>query len=281
MSAHGDHHDKPHLPHGSIWPFFLAISMGVLGLALITLGRNMRLSNSTDAAKQALANVSLASVFFGAAIAFLFLVIIGWVREDFRWWKTNTGTGLGMARAGTLLFISSEVFIFGALFSSYFTFQRLADVWPDTEHFHLPWLKTLGFTLFLFASSATIHKSEKHLRLGELKAFKTWWLATIVLGAIFLSGQVWEYIELIHAGETLGSSQFMTSFYMLTGTHGLHVLGGLIALIIAYVRAVGGNFDEHRHAFPEAVAMYWHFVDLVWVFVYALFYLIPVFLLGA
>ena len=83
----------------------------------------------------------------------------------------------------------------------------------------------------------------------------------------------------IHEGFGLTAGQFMTSFYMITGTHGIHVAGGLIYLIIVYIRASKGQFDEKRHAAPETAAIYWHFVDLVWVFVYTIFYIVPNFVL--
>lgn len=256
--GHDHAHDEPHLPHGSIWPFFLALAIALFGVGMIYV-------NTT----------ALVAV---AGVLAIFLVLGGWVREDIGWWKTNTGTGPGMAKAGTLLFIGSEVFIFGALFTTYFTFQQLADHWPDSD-VHIPWLKTGFFTLFLFASSGTIHKAEGHLRRGEHKQFRTWWLLTILLGLVFLYGQVDEYITLIHEGFGLTAGQFMTSFYMITGTHGIHVAGGLIYLIIVYIRASKGQFDEKRHAAPETAAIYWHFVDLVWVFVYTIFYIVPNFVL--
>ncbi len=256
MSDHS--HAEPHLPHGSIWPFWLALAITGVGLSAIFWETSI--------------------ILVVAALAFLLFVLFNWVREDFNWWKTNTGTGPGIAKAGTLLFISSEVFIFGALFTSYFAFQRMADHWPDVE-VHLPVLKTGIFTLFLFASSGTIHKAEGHLMKGEHKQFRQWWLITIILGAIFLAGQVWEYTELLHEGLGLTAGQFMTSFYMITGTHGLHVAGGLVYLIIVYVRASKGQFDQHRHAAPETASLYWHFVDLVWVFVFTIFYIVPTYIL--
>lgn len=251
-------HDEPHLPHGSIWPFFLALAIALFGIGMIYV-------NST-------------LVLVAAGLLSILFVIAMWVREDIGWWKTNTGTGPGMAKAGTLLFIGSEVFIFGALFTSYFTFQQLADHWPDVD-VHLPIVKTGIFTLFLFASSATIHKAEKHLMNGEHQKFRAWWLMTIVLGIIFLIGQVLEYRELLAHGFGLTSGHFMTSFYMVTGTHGLHVAGGLIYLIIVYIRASKGQFDQHRHAAPETAALYWHFVDLVWVLVFTVFYIVPTYVL--
>jgi cytochrome c oxidase subunit 3 len=257
MSSHG-HHDEPHLPHGSIWPFWLANAIALFGLGMIFV-------HSTPAV-------------VAMGLLAILLVLFMWVKEDYGWWKTNTGTGPGIAKAGTLLFISSEVFIFGALFTTYFTFQRLAVHWPDVD-VHLPIVKTGIFTLFLFASRGPIHKAEKHLMAGNHKGFRNWWLMTIILGAIFLGGQVWEYATLLGEGHGLTAGQFMTSFYMVTGTHGLHVLGGLIYLIIVYVRASKGQFDQHRHAAPETAALYWHFVDLVWVLVFTVFYIVPTYFL--
>ncbi len=253
--AAGHAHPEPHLPHGSWWPFFLAIAMSLVFLGVV-----------------------MGPVVLIPGALILAVVLVGWWMEDFRWWKTNTGTGPGMARAGTLLFISSEVFIFGALFSTYFTFQRLADHWPDAD-VHFPIATVAFFTLVLFSSSYTIHQAEKRLKQGDRSGFNKWWGLTILLGTIFLGGQIYEYVVLISEGHVLGSSQFMTTFYMLTGTHGLHVAGGLVYLIVVWIRSLKGQFDEHRHAGPETAAMYWHFVDLVWVFVFSVLYLIPAYVL--
>ncbi len=262
---------EPHLPHGSIWPFLvtIGITLTLLGVLFMDAGPWLLL----------------------LGVAAVVATVIGWVREDHKWWWTNTGTGPGMGRAGTLMFISSEVFIFGALFATYFTFQRMAHdagtMWPDNIHVaeHLfsmeAIIKVLAFSAVLFASSYTIHKAEKHLFSGRHKEFLNWWGLTIILGAIFVAGQIWEYTSLIGAGLTFGSieggggGQYMTAFYVLTGTHGLHVVGGLTALIFAYLRGRKGQFDEHRHEYPASTAMYWHFVDIVWVIVLTVMYLIP------
>lgn len=197
---------------------------------------------------------------------------LGWFRQDFHWWNEKLGTGEHIPKVGTLLFIGSEVFLFGALFTVYFTYKGLSEHWPDGD-IHLPLFKTLVFSLFLFASSWTIHKAEGHIKRGEHAQFLRWWVATIVLGAIFLAGQVWEYASLIAEGATLPSSHFASAFYLLTGTHGLHVFGGLCALTVVAVRAKKGQFNAERHAFPQAASMYWHFVDLIWVIVYGVVYL--------
>lgn len=257
-----------HLPHGSWWPFWLANAIALVCLGLILFGRSLNIDGGTSTIPPA---VGLGALLVG--VAALVGSLIGWFVQDFKWWATNTGTGLHVPKAGILLFIGSEVFLFGALFATYFTFKGLnPHHWPDT-HVELPLLKTGIFTLFLFSSSYTIHKAEHHLKRGHHKAFRTWWLATILLGLVFLGGQVMEYATLIAEGHTLGSSDFMAAFFMLTGTHGLHVFGGLCALTVVWVRAQKGQFDAEKHAFPQAASMYWHFVDIVWVVVFAVIYL--------
>lgn len=263
-----DHSNELHLPHGSWWPFWMANAIALVLIGLILVGRGLDLDQSSS-----MVSLPFAAGFLGVSVVALVATLVGWFRQDFQWWNERLGTGEHVPKAGTLLFIGSEVFLFGALFTVYFSFKRLSGGhWPDSD-IHLPVLKTLVFSLFLFASSWTIHKAEGHLKRGERPAFLNWWLATIVLGAIFLAGQVWEYASLAAEGATLGSGQFASAFYLLTGTHGLHVFGGLCALIVVYVRARKGQFNAERHAFPQAASMYWHFVDLVWVLVYGVLYL--------
>lgn len=257
-----------HLPHGSWWPFWLANAIALLVIGMIVLGRALNLNGGEPTSVP----MPVGFAFLGLGVVALLGSLIGWFVQDFKWWATNTGTGLHVPKAGTLLFIGSEIFLFGALFATYFTFKGLSHEWPDAE-VHLPLVTTGIFTLFLFSSSYTIHKAEHHLKRGNHKAFRNWWLATIVLGLVFLGGQVNEYTNLILEGHGLGSSYFMAAFFMLTGTHGLHVFGGLCALTVVYIRAVKGQFDAERHAFPQAASMYWHFVDIVWVVVFSVIYL--------
>lgn len=252
------HVPEPHLPHGSPWPALMALAITVTGLGVIFW------------------NTIVVPIL---GVLLVIGALIGWVREDVKWWWTNTGTGQGMARAGTLMFISSEVFIFGSLFATYFSLQRMSGGDWLPHDLHLPINLVLFFSLFLFASSFTIHQAEKKLFAGQHKPFLVWWGATILLGLVFLGGQVNEYLELIHEGQTLGSSHYMTMFYLITGTHGLHVFGGLVALLVAFIRGTMGQFDEKRHSYPQSTALYWHFVDLVWVFVLTVIYLIPVYVL--
>ncbi len=249
----GEAHDL-HLPHGSWWPVAVALGITIFGMTLV----------------------------FGGWTPILGLVVLfaslgGWIAEDKKWWDTKTGTGEGVGRFGILLFMSSEILLFGALFATYFTFrvQSLAEGghWPD-QHVDLPLLKTGLFSIVLISSSVTAYIAEKKLHHDDKKGFHLWWAITILFGAIFLAGQVWEYIELVGHGVTLNSSHFASTFYMITGTHGLHVLGGLIFLIIVFVRSLKGQFSSERNLAPTAASWYWHFVDAIWIIVFTLLYIV-------
>ena len=279
--AHGA--GQMHLPHGSVWPFWLALAIAFLGVGLMALGQSLHMN---DPSVPHVAS-PLALILLGLGVVALVGTLVGWFFEDYRWWNTLTGTGTHIPKAGALLFISSEVFLFGALFTNYFTFQSLnPGHWPDVpagadgKPFSLPLLRTGIFTLFLFSSSWTIHIADKALKLGQHRKFVNWWGLTILLGLVFLGGQVYEYMQLIAEGHTLGSSQFMSAFFILTGTHGLHVFGGLCLLTVMWLRARKGQFTQERHAGPQVASMYWHFVDLIWVFVFGIVYLLNAHLFG-
>ncbi|MEA3191127.1 MAG: cytochrome c oxidase subunit [Thermoplasmata archaeon] len=288
VAAGGPEHAQPHemhLPHGSWWPFILAVAMALLGIGVLVFGSGYKSSMHKDIDPLSGMEVGEAYRHWGETYVGLGVLVLGvlavvgalagWFVQDHKWWWQNVGTGTHIPKVGALLFISSEIFLFGALFANYFTFQSLnAGHWPDAE-LELPLLKTGIFTLFLFASSGTIHMAEHNLKRGHHKAFVNWWGLTILLGAVFLGGQVMEYSNLIHEGHTLGSSQFITAFYILTGAHGLHVFGGLCLLLVMWLRARKGQFTPERHAGPMVASMYWHFVDIVWVFVFSILYVAP------
>lgn len=248
MSEHGE---ELHLPHGSWMPIFLATA-----IMLVLLG------------------IVLQGFWLFAGVAAFLLVGLAWIYEDTDWYAEHIGTGPEMGRWGTLLFIGSEVMIFGALFATYFNFKAQAPAWPPEGTPHLPLVSTSIFTIILFLSGATMHWAHSALRKGEMRKYKGHLVLTIVLGTIFMIGQAMEYTHLIGEGLTLQSHPFGSTFYMLTGTHGLHVIAGLVFLgIVAYRSFAYGQMTPERHTALEAAALYWHFVDLVWVFVFAVIYL--------
>ena len=139
-------------------------------------------------------------------------------------------------------------------------------------------IKTTGiFTIILFSSSFTFLIAEKKYKSGNIKSVKIWLIITILLGAIFLVGQGTEYVRLIHENITLSGSVFGTSFYALTGFHGLHVFIGLVILCIILTLAILGDFDNGSSNVISTVGIYWHFVDIVWAFVFTVVYVFPLF----
>jgi heme/copper-type cytochrome/quinol oxidase subunit 3 len=136
-------------------------------------------------------------------------------------------------------------------------------------------LKTSFFSLFLVASSFTIWRSEANLQRGKQRATTGWLAATILLGGIFLVGQAIEYRGLYKSGVGVSSNLFATTFFTLTGFHGLHVCVGLILLLVLLGLALAGDFKNGRSPALQAVGLYWHFVDVVWVFVFSVIYILP------
>lgn len=139
-------------------------------------------------------------------------------------------------------------------------------------------IKTTGlFTIVLFSSSFTFWMAEKKYKDGNIKSLKIWLVITILFGAIFLFGQGDEYIRLINENITLSGSVFGTSFYALTGFHGLHVFIGLIILLIILIMVFLGDFNNSSSNVISTVGIYWHFVDIVWLFVFTVVYVLPKF----
>lgn len=253
------------LPHQSWWPLWFGLSVALLAIGLVIPGPTIW--------DPGLGTVTVGPVLLAGLLAFA-VSGLGWIREDVTWYEDKVGTGPMLGRWAVLLFIGSEVMIFGALFATYFNFRAGFATWPPEGSVHLP-IGTTGLnTIILFLSGATMHWAHSAIRMGERQKFKGHLLLTLVLGTIFMAGQAFEYYELIHEGLTLTTHPWGTTFYLLTGTHGLHVIAGLVFIgIVAYRAFVHDQFDAERHVALEAAAIYWHFVDLVWVFVYAIVYL--------
>jgi heme/copper-type cytochrome/quinol oxidase subunit 3 len=167
-------------------------------------------------------------------------------------------------------FIASETAFFAILIITYVLFNL-----GHKDAAQLLDVKTTGmFSVALFASSATIHLSEKAMASGNSSGFRMWLAATIILGAIFIGGQASEYRHLFADGLTVNASLFASTFFTLTGFHGLHVTLGLVGLsIILGLAFFGGDFKgKHSSAF-KALSLYWHFVDVVWIVVFSVVYL--------
>jgi cytochrome c oxidase subunit III len=179
------------------------------------------------------------------------------------------GTLLGM-----LLFISSELMFFGGLFGAYGTIRAAAPEWPPPGAPDLPILRTALFSAALVTSSATVHGAVMAIRRDDRLGMLRWLGATIGLGGVFLAGQAIEYSALWAEGFGVSSDVFTTLFFTMTGFHGLHVLGGLVALALIAGAGHRGEFSATRHGPIEAVSYYWHFVDVVWILLFATIYVL-------
>jgi cytochrome c oxidase subunit 3 len=189
----------------------------------------------------------------------------------------SRGSQISMGVLSMVFFIGSEVMLFGSLFTAYFFVRfNISHQWPplnaDGEPFELPKTITAVNTAILVSSSFTIWWAEHRLRHGDRKGLARGLLVTLFLGATFLIIQINEYA---HLGFTPHDQAFGSTFYILTGTHGLHVFVGLTILTLCYIRVVRAHDFTPTWATPlQAGGYYWHFVDVVWVVLFVLVYLI-------
>jgi cytochrome c oxidase subunit III len=182
-------------------------------------------------------------------------------------------SGMSTPLVGMLLFIASEVMFFGGLFAAYFSARAAVapGAWhpPEPGHLDLPLAAVL--TAILVASSFTMQFGVWAIRRGDVGKLRLWTAITLGLGIVFLAGQLYDYSQL---GFGLADSSFGTVFYTLTGFHGAHVFGGTVGLTIVLARAMRGQFSARNHVGVEAVSIYWHFVDVVWIGVFSTIYLL-------
>ena len=172
------------------------------------------------------------------------------------------------------LVVATETLFFLALLMA-FVYFSLGPGFREQQLAALDWRTTGAFTLLLFASSFTYWRAEASYRQGAPGHLKGWLLATIGLGAVFLLGQAREFRGLFARHIDLSANTFGTSFFTLTGFHGLHVLAGLVILSILTGLAFAGDYDRPKSAIFSAVGIYWHFVDIVWAVVFTVVYVLP------
>jgi cytochrome c oxidase subunit 3 len=183
--------------------------------------------------------------------------------------------GLGNPVLGMLLFIVSEIMFFGGLFAAYFSLRTSSAAWPPEgndafliqEHVLFPSV----LTLLLVISSLTCQIAVWRIRRGDRVGMNRALMLTVILGVVFLIGQAYEYTQL---GFGVADGTFGGTFYILTGFHGAHVLGGVLMLGVCLYRGGLGQFSAQHHDMVEATSIYWHFVDVVWVLLFSLLYFI-------
>jgi cytochrome c oxidase subunit 3 len=292
QTAH-DHHDQDiyFVPHGSRWPVLVSIAMFVLMVGFASW----------------LNEIPWGRTVFFVGMAGVIATLFGWFRDVVRESLAghyNRQVDVSF-RMGMVWFIFSEVMFFAAFFSALFYTRQFALPWLSGEghgvmtHALLwpdffggwpsngpasiggsfqtipPWGLPLLNTLILLSSGVTITIAHHALKAGRRGALLLFLGLTVLLGALFLYFQATEYIHAYHAlNLTLGSGIYGSTFFMLTGFHGAHVTLGTIMLIVIWLRCAAGHFSKDDHFAFEAVAWYWHFVDVVWLglflFVYVL-----------
>ncbi len=184
---------------------------------------------------------------------------------------TGRPEGMSMPLLGMVLFIASEVMFFGGLFAAYFNIRADADEWPPVGLHELHATVPAIFTCVLILSSLTMHLAVLAIRRGNVKALTRWVAITLILGVIFLAGQVYDYSTLDF---TIRDGVYGSTFYTLTGFHGAHVFGGAVYLFIVLIRSMSGQFSRSHHAAVEGASMYWHFVDIVWIALFFTLYVL-------
>jgi cytochrome c oxidase subunit 3 len=191
-----------------------------------------------------------------------------------------------MVSVGTIIWLSSELMFFAALFACYFTIRAQSqDLWAlETEKLNIAFASVN--TTILVLSSVTCQLGVFAAERGQVgrtgSVFKVsgwglreWFVLTYVMGSIFIAGQAVEYVELVHEGLTIPANAYGTVFYLTTGFHGLHVTGGLIAFLFVLGRTFLARRFTHEQAVSAiVVSYYWHFVDVVWIGLFATIYLI-------
>lgn len=284
--------DAYYVPHGSRWPI-----VGSIGLTLLMVGFAKLLNGATG----------FGGVLMTLGVAVVLAMMVGWfgtvIRESERG-AYNDQVDRSF-RLGMLWFIVSEIFFFAAFFGALFYARQLAVPWLGGEGtgaatnqflwpgFDATWPTNgpagiggefetipafevpLWNTAILLTSGVTITLAHHALRQGRRMQLNLWLAATVALGALFLYFQASEYLEAYqHLNLTLASGIYGSTFFMLTGFHGMHVTVGAIMLCVILGRCLAGHFTPTHHFGFEAVAWYWHFVDVVWlglfVFVYVL-----------
>jgi cytochrome c oxidase subunit III len=190
--------------------------------------------------------------------------------------------GVYNLKLGMWVFLLSEVMFFTSLIGAYIIlrFANPAAFAEPGVVLNVP--LTAVNTFILICSSVTMVKAFAAIEMDDQRGLIRWLLATIALGSIFLGVQVYEYIELGHGGfvpnaaayTAAGGPLYGMTFYTMTGFHGLHVLIGVLCLIFTTVRAMRGSYSAASHGGVEIMGLYWHFVDLVWIILFTIVYLI-------
>jgi heme/copper-type cytochrome/quinol oxidase subunit 3 len=186
----------------------------------------------------------------------------------------HTATGLDNRKLGMWAFLGSECLFFGSLIATYLLYRGRSIQGPYPEDvYDIPYTSVSSGILLM--SSLTMVLALHEIQRGDHRRFRAWLLATALLGITFVGGQVFEFTVFVREGLTLSRNLFGSSFFVLTGFHGAHVTMGILMLLTLYGMSLAGRLPAERALRVELVGLYWHFVDVVWIVIFTVVYLIP------
>jgi cytochrome c oxidase subunit 3 len=295
--AHASPHHDYHLVNPSPWPLIASISVTVMFLGAVVWMKGLV---DDDAGKMAATFLAEGQpVLFYAGLAGVLLSAIGWwadVIKESRQGDHTPVVSIGL-RYGMIMFIASEVMFFAAFFWMFFEMAVFNEArahipevagWADTAAAWSTWppkgVETLNAwqlpllnTVILLLSGTTVTWAHHALQVGDRSGARLGLIITVALGALFTAVQVYEYQHILHENlffneEAANSGLYGSIFFMATGFHGFHVLLGTIFLLVCLLRLMAGQMTPQKHFGFEAAAWYWHFVDVVWLFLFAFVY---------
>jgi heme/copper-type cytochrome/quinol oxidase subunit 3 len=186
----------------------------------------------------------------------------------------DTSTGIDNRKLFMWLFLASDCFFFGSFIATYMLYRNRSLEGPyPKEIFDIPFTSVTSFILLM--SSLTMVLALSALQRGQLRQSRVWLLTTALLGMTFLGCQVFEFTEFYHKGLGYSTNLFASSFYTLTGFHGAHVGVGVLILLSLYYMISRGRLQAKDSLVVELAGLYWHFVDVVWIAIFTLVYLLP------
>jgi cytochrome c oxidase subunit III len=198
--------------------------------------------------------------------------------------KVHSLTRPNIVSVGTIVWLSSELMFFAGLFAMYFTVRSVNNPWPmhlpldggkhAGEAIHISVGYALPFTIILVASSVTCQWGVFAAEKGNVYLLRRWFTVTFFMGLIFVLGQANEYRMQVGDGNTISRTGYGSVFFLTTGFHGLHVIGGLIAFILFLIRTTLGKFTPAQATAAIVVSYYWHFVDVVWIGLFFVIYIL-------
>jgi len=193
--------------------------------------------------------------------------------------KVHSLTRPNIVSVGTIVWLSSELMFFAGLFAMYFTIRSVhAGDWPmtlpDGEKIVPAIAYATPFTIILVLSSVTCQWGVFAAEKGDVFKLRRWFTITFFMGLIFVLGQGNEFLTEVHLGNTISATGYGSVFFLTEGFHGLHVIGGLIAFVFFLIRTALGKFTPAQATAAIVVSYYWHFVDVVWIGLFAVIYII-------